>query len=213
MYGWYCVSEGALLKEAGGWPERWIPSGAVIRYKEWYGWNGRPNEGIRLAPQQVARGILEREEDDVMDYRVADTEMWAQKHGPSAIEWMEEVDPRLVFQKSIKDRKRNYQEVLARLAGNPAYLEDEVVEDDPMFFCTVNCKNFWRTIPGLLLDETDPEKGPSDKVSDENHVYDEWAYALRSRPFVTTAEDRWKSFWAEDIRKSQGKVEDPYATR
>ena len=213
--GWYAVSEGATLAGRENWPERWLPEGSVIRYAEWYGWNGKANQGIRMAPQVVARGIIKREEErsEVLDYRVADNEMWAMKAGPAAIEWFENEDPRLNFRKSIKDRKRNYQEALARLAGNPRYLDDGSVEEDPMFFCTANCVHFWRTVPPLTLDDTDPEKGPGDKSSDENHVYDEWAYALRSRPYVMTEEDRYQIEWGAEIQKAQGKVMDPYATR
>lgn len=213
--GWYCVSEGAILSKKEGWPERWLPEGSIIRYAEWYGWNGKSNQGCRYAPQKVGSGIIEREDarKEVMDYRVADNEMWAQKHGPAAVDWFLETDPRLVFKRSIKDRKRNYQECLARLAGNSRFMEDGSLEEDPMFFCTANCTHFWRTVPTLTLDEIDHEKGPGDKQSDENHVYDEWAYALRSQPYVMTERDRWFEEYGEEIKRSQGKVMDPYATR
>lgn len=215
--GWYCVSEGATLNAKAGWPEVWLPAGAVIRYAEYYGWNGKANQGARLPPQTVARKIIyyEKERNEpLMDYRVADTEMWAQKHGPAAIHYFEDADPQhpLIYRKSVKDRKRNYQEVLARLAGNPRFLEDGTEEEDPMFFATANCIHFWRTVPSLTLDEIDPEKGPGDKSSDENHCYDEVAYACRSMPYVTTEWDRHMQEFGEDIRRAQGKGVDPYAT-
>jgi len=210
--GWYCVSEGATLAGQEGWPDRWIPEGALIRYNEWYGWNERPNQGLRLAPQQVGRGIIEREEarDEVMDYRVADTECWAMKTGPSVMEWMMREDPRLIFRKSHKDRKRNYQEVLARLAGNPRVMDTGEAYEDPMFFVTADCLHFWRTVPSLTLDDTDPEKGPNTKL--EDHIYDEVAYACRSRPYVSTQEDRWYQEWGEEARAARGGTLDPYST-
>lgn len=210
--GWYAVSEGAELAPREDWPARWLPSGAVIRYAEFYGWNGKSNQGNRMAPQQVAREImrLETERGDVMDYRVGDNEMWAQKSGPSVMEWMMETDPRLVFQKSQKDRKRNYMEILARLAGNPRFLEDGFQEECPMFYATANCTHFWRTVPTLVLDDIDPEKGPGPKQ--EDHVYDEVAYALRSRPFVTTEEDRLWERHGDEIRNARRMNVDPYAT-
>jgi len=213
--GWYVVSEGGILAKKEKWPERWLAEGSVIRYAEWYGWSGKPNQGCRFAPQKVGRGIIEREETrkEVMDYRVADNEIWAQKHGPAAVDWFQETDPRLVFKKSIKDRKRNYQECLARLAGNPRFMEDGSEEEDPMFFCTANCIHFWRTVPPLTFDEVDHEKGPGDRQSDENHVYDEWAYALRSNPYVTTERDRWFEEYGDEIRRARGQIQDPYATR
>ena len=218
--GWYCVSDGAILAAQENWPERWLPEGSIIRYDEWYGWNGKPNQGSRMEPQRVARGILEREDkrgeqtnirSQVMDYRIADNEMWAQKSGPAAIEWFQREG--LDFQKCSKDRKRNYQNCLAYLAGNPRYIEEGEVEEDPMFFCTANCTHFWRTVPTLTIDEVDHEKGPGDKQSDENHVYDEWAYALWSRPFVTTERDRFMEVYGEEVRAARRQIQDPYATR
>ena len=166
--GWYCVSDGAELAGKEGYPPRWLPSGAVIRYAEWYGWNGQSNQGCRLAPQSVAKGIIEKEtqRNEIMDYRIGDTEMWAMKSGPSVQEWFLEADPRLVMRRAEKDRKRNYQEIQARLAGNPRFLEDGTIEEDPMFFVTLDCTHFWRTTPSLTLDLIDPEKGPDTKLED-----------------------------------------------
>jgi hypothetical protein len=166
--GWFTVSEGAILAGRELWPERWLPPGALIMYDEWYGWNGRANQGLRLAPQQVARGIIDREQmrNDAIDYRIADSECWAMKSGPSVVEWMAQEDARLIFRRSEKDRKRNYMEVLARLAGNPRVMDDGQVMDDPMLFVTENCTHFWRTVPPLVLDEVDHEKGPDTKQED-----------------------------------------------
>jgi hypothetical protein len=211
--GWYCVSEGAILARKEKWPEIWLPSGALIRYNEYYGWNGKPNKGCRLPPKAVGKKIIEIETDrkETMDYRVGDTEMWAIRGGPSVHEHFTDADPRLVMQKSEKDRKRNYTEVLARLAGNSEYMEDGEVLDDPMFFITQNCRHFWRTVPTLTLDTTDAEKGPA-TTNTEDHVYDEVAYACRSRPYVSTKRDRFEEEHGDEMRKAAGQIDDPYAT-
>ena len=166
--GWFCVSEGAELPGRDGWPPRWLPSGSVILYDEWYGWNGKANQGMRLSAQSVAKEIVRREDErkEVMDYRVGDTEMWAQKGGPSIAEWFLQTDPRLIMRKSEKDRKRNYQEIMARLAGNSRYTENGEQFEDPMLFATANCVHFWRTLPPLVLDDVDPEKGPDTHQED-----------------------------------------------
>ena len=145
-----------------------------------------------------------------MDYRIGDTEMWAQRGGPSVAEYFTQTDPRLVLRQSQKDRARNYAEFLSRLAGNPRHMEDGKVEEDPMFFATANCIHFWRTVPSLTLDDTDPEKGPDKSL--EAHVYDSVAYGLRSRPFITTKDDRWVQEHGKDEEEAIGKTEDPYAT-
>ncbi len=210
--GWYCISEGAELKAKGGYPARYLGAGAIIRFREWYGWSGRPNVGCRKSAQYVARGIVHREKDlPVMDYRVGDTDMWADRGARSIAEIMAEVEPSMIMKKAKKDRRHNYAEIISRLAGNPEFQDDGVVEEDPMFFATDNCTHFWRTVPSLVIDDTDPDKGPA-TAHTEDHVYDEIAYACRSRPFITTKRDRYEEEWGEEIRRARQGAGDPYAT-
>src|SRR5690606_15448024 len=116
---------------------------------------------------------------------------------------------RFALRPAKKDRKHNYSEVLARLAGNPNFRSDGQMAEDPMFFVTANCRHFWRTVPTLSLDETDPEKGPDTDL--EDHVYDEVAYALRSRPYVTTEQERRDIAEAKYLKQMRNA--DPYAIR
>jgi hypothetical protein len=44
--GWWAVSDGELAD---------IPRGALVRYREWYGSTGKPNEGLRMTAEEVAR--------------------------------------------------------------------------------------------------------------------------------------------------------------
>ena len=211
--GWFCVSDGALLAGKETWPAVWLPSGAVILYAEWYGWNGKPNQGLRLDSPAVARRILEMEKergDAPMDYRIGDAQMWAKSDGPSVAErMMTATDSRFIMRQSQKDRAHNYSEFLARLAGSPTFGADGRKGDYPMFYVTADCRQFWRTVPVLTLDTVNPEKGPNTK--EEDHHYDLSAYALRSRPYVQTKEDRWQAEAAPFIREF--KSVDPYATR
>lgn len=209
--GWYCVSTGAYLQGREGWPDVWLPEGAVIRYGEWYGYNGRRNQGLRMESQAVARRILDIEAErghEIMDYRIADSAMWAKTDGISIAERMQLVDPRFVLRPAQKDRAHNYAEFLARLAGNATFTSDGKAEDHPMFFATANCTQFWATVPSLTLDETDPDKGPDSRQ--EDHIYDECAYLLRSRPYVTTEGDREEVEREELLREFKNL--DPYAT-
>jgi len=192
--GWYTVSEGGLLKDVNQDPSvsepagRYIPAGAVIRFHEWYGWNGKEDQGCRLDPLRVAQEI-KRIEADLgirVDYRVADTEMWGTKGGPSPMDYFGQEG--LYCRQSVKDRARNYNEMISRLAGATDFQIKGVEGEHPMFFITDNCEHFWRTVPTLQIDGTSPEKGPSDK--EENHVYDECAYALASYPYITDKRTR-----------------------
>lgn len=216
--GWYCVSDGGILKAKDGYPERVIPTGAIIRYNELYGWaalnkdfSGDPEDkGCRWSANKVASAIvsIENERKEKMDYRVADGEMWAMRGGPTVMSYFEERN--LYYRRAIKDRRHNYQEVLSRLAGNDEYFENEVIEADPMLFATSNCIHFWRTLPTLTFDPIAPEKGPNTKS--EDHVYDEVAYACRSMSFVTTKEEREDAEYEEEYGRFSGINQDPYAT-
>lgn len=221
--GWYAVAaddtlikNNLHLKKTRSNPDRaiFVPQGAIIRYNEYYGWNGRANQGCRMDSARVAREILRQEterKEPALDYRVGDSSMWNQMDGPAASETMTTAtDGLLNLQPSKKDRKSAYNQFLARLAGDPLGVDDT---DHPTFFVTENCKHFWRTCPALVVDDHDPDKGPD--TTQEDHVYDECAYALLSRPYVTTEEDRFVEEFGHDWRYGGGgptHSQDPYAT-
>lgn len=208
--GWYCVAEGGtLLAGRNGHPDRYIPDGALVKYRELYGSTGKPDEGVQESSPIVAQKIIriEKEADEHMDYRIADTQLWAKNDGPSMYERMFEAtkgafNPR----KAEKDRQANYAEICNRLKGNQ--VEENVYE--PMFFVTENCTHFWRTVPSLVLDDVQPERGPDE--GQELHAYDETAYALISRPFISTLVGRQDAKFYSLRAKHMLESHDPYAT-
>lgn len=159
-----------------------IPRGALIMYREFYGWNGQPDIGCRMESRDVALRVLEIEDEgeEEMDYRVGDSAMWGEHDGPSTAERMfKATKGRYKMVKSRKGRQSNYQEVRARIAGE---------DDYPMFYVMQGCKHFWRTVPSLQLDEHHPDKGVA--TDQEDHIYDCVSYGCASRPRITTADDR-----------------------
>ena len=210
--GWYCVVEGVTqLKAKGNWPEVWLPDGALIRYRELYGWTGKPDEGVREESPDVTRKILAIEDaaDEKMDYRVADTQIWAKNDGTSIFERMYneskiEGFARFNPRKSEKDRQASYSEVCTRLKG-------EIQEEGnyiPMLYITENCTNAWRTIPSLVLDELHPERGPDEKQ--ELHAWDELAYGCMSRPYIRTEDQRIRAEFFGKRHKYKLDRSDPY---
>jgi hypothetical protein len=182
--GWYAVTdEDTVIKGNDTWEEKLLPKGALIRYREFYGWNGQPDVGCRIESPEVARRILEIEEEteEDIDYRIGDSAMWGQHDGMSVAErMMRETDGLFRMRQSRKGREQNYQEIRARIQGDK--------DGRPMLYALEGCKHFWRTLPSLQLDESHPEKGPDSKQ--EDHIYDELSYACASRPYVTTKDDR-----------------------
>lgn len=206
--GWYCVVEGgAEIAERSPWPSKWLPDGAVVRYREMYGWTGKPNEGCRQESPEVARKVIAAEEGamESMDYRVADTQIWAQNDGTSIFERMfRATNGKFNPRKSEKDRQASYSEVCTRLRGEET---DEGIWL-PMFYVTENCAQFWRTVPPLVLDENNPEKGPDEKQ--ELHAWDEVAYALMSRPYIRTERQRVNAEFKRLRRINNIDKVDPY---
>jgi Terminase large subunit, T4likevirus-type, N-terminal len=209
--GWYCVVEGGTLLEGKhGHTDVYLPDKAVIRYREWYGWNGKPNEGLRMESPQIATEILriETEANERMDYRVADTQLWAKNDGPSMADRMKDATKGVFLpRQALKDRQAGYAEICNRLRGE----KQEDGTHMPMFYVTENCTHFCRTVPPLILDELHPEKGPGE--GQENHVYDELSYSLTSWPYVTTQVQRIERQFYGNRRKAKLDSTDPYRLR
>ena len=185
-YGMWCVSDGEALPDG-----RRYPRGAMIRYDEFYGWNGKPNEGARMEAREVALEILKREGGRPMAYRIADSSMWQVDSGPSIAEQFNRVRCYLrPAPKGPGSRHNGYVEVRQRIAGN---------EDGPMLYATTDCHaGFWRTMPDLVLDEHKYGlKSEQIDTDQEDHCSDEVMYACVSRPWMRAVEkkepppDRW----------------------
>ena len=168
--GWWAVSDGTLVGD------RYLPKNALIRYREWYGWNGTPDEGLRIESTEVADGILSREgPKEKIAYRVADSSMFARHDGPSIAERMGSHGVNLY--KSKKDREAGYAEVRFRIAG---------IDGVPLLYSfDTNEHGFNRTFPDLVLDERNPEDVDTRQ---EDHCFDETYYACLSRPWVRKEE-------------------------
>lgn len=176
-FGLWTVANGNPLPDG-----RMYRRGALIRYKEWYGWNGKPNEGKRLEVEDVAQGIKQRCAGRRLAYIAADPSIWKVDGGPSHAERM--LKHGVVLRKSDNAREQGYLEVRQRIAGD---------EDGPMLLATKNCHDgFWRTMPDTVMDEDHPEDVDTDQ---EDHCYDDVRYACMSRP------------WAQSPRKKEPKPE------
>lgn len=178
--GWWAISEGGYAEFADG-TEKLLPRGALIRYREWYGVQTdpdtgmvKPNVGLKLDVEELARGILDREKGETIDEQasVADPSMWKEDGGPSFIERMMGVrngnGPR--FRPADNSRVVGAQQVRARLNGE---------DGKPLFYVTEDCVDFIRTFPALQHDDHRVEDVDSDG---EDHAYDDARYACMSRP-------------------------------
>ena len=170
--GWWAISDGS---------DGALPRGSLIRYREWYGWNGNPNEGLKLTAEEVGAGIAEREQGDKINNgaSVLDPAAFNQDGGPSIAERIYNGSgKRVSFRRA--DNKRTAQrgalggwdQVRARLKGEGGR---------PMIYFFDTCVHAIRTLPALQHDELKPEDVDTEA---EDHAPDEIRYGCMSRPYL-----------------------------
>lgn len=170
--GWWAISDGSYGQ---------FPRGALVRYREWYGWNGKPNEGAKLTAEEVGAGIAERDVGEKIQNgaSVLDPAAFASDGGPSIAERIHAGSGRKVDFRRADNRRiaklgamGGWDQVRARLKGE---------DDRPMIYFMDNCIHAIRTLPALQHDELRPEDVDTEA---EDHAPDEIRYACMSRPYL-----------------------------
>lgn len=154
------------------------PDGCMYLYREWYGWDGTPDKGMKITPRQIAEGITKRElEHEALDNifidRYADPAIFDKSRGESVAEQMEpgRNGPGVFFSEGDN----------ARIAGKMQMHERLRFDDNgrPKLQVFSSCSNFIRTVPTLPYDERKPEDVDTKA---EDHIYDSCRYVLMANP-------------------------------
>ena len=148
------------------------PDGVVYRYRELYGWGGKPNVGSRESAGKVAAKVAEIEKPErdkgvIFKRNPADQDIFSPKGNEESIED--------IF------RKKNVRWIKAVKGQGSRHLGAQIIVEalEANKFRVFNtCKHWLRTVPVLMPDETDWEDVDTDM---EDHTWDETRYALRSR--------------------------------
>lgn len=175
--GWTLICNGEEIELKNG-KKIYPPRGSHIRIGEYYGWNGRANEGLRMQPKQIALNVIKIEKEIFPGHFIqpgaADTAIWSDTMGKDTtiIGEMEKAVNKHngLFIKAIKDkgsRENGWQKCRSMMLS--AINND----DTPHFYVTSNCRNFIRTIPVLPRDENNPDDVDTNA---EDHIADEWRY-------------------------------------
>lgn len=172
--GWYAVSGGEM-------PE--FPRGALIKYREWYGMQeGKPNEGLKLTAEDVADGILERDDPGYefkWPHSVIDPSAFQENGGPSIAERMAVRTKKRVCWRAADNARVSQKGAMGGWDQLRARLKGEDGKPALYFFST--CVHTIRTLPALQHDEGKPEDVDTDG---EDHAPDETRYACMSRPYL-----------------------------
>lgn len=159
---WWAISDGSSVMYKG--ERRTFPEGAMIGYREWYGMvENKPNVGLRLDSEDIAKGILKREAEEMHDM-VLDPACWDASRGVSIAEQM--ADNGAYWTMADNKRIPGWQQVRYRMKKD-------------LLFIMKQCKHLIRTIPIMQHKVSHFEDLDTDL---EDHAVDDMRYACMSRP-------------------------------
>lgn len=163
---WYAESNGEEVEIAPSVKRSW-PKGTLFVIAEDYGWNGKPNEGIRITATAIAQRVKATEERMKVWGRVqpGPADLPAMRSGQSLEQDMAQVGIRwLPPDKGPGSRVTGWARIYE-------YLENATKspQERPGLFIFTTCTNLIRTLPALPRDEKDPDDIDSES---EDHAGD-----------------------------------------
>lgn len=168
--GWWAKSDGSTVTLRDG-TKHTFPRGTCFRVAEWYGWNGKANEGTRMLAVEVARQIKEKEAAmfsgrqvlpgpaDAAIFNIENSVCIAADMGRIGISW-EPAD------KKPGSRIQGWEKIRQLLSNA---LGDEL----PGMFIFNTCAQWKRTVPTLARDKKNPDDVDTES---EDHAGDETRY-------------------------------------
>ena len=150
---WWAEADGTAA--SSGWCPR---KGSLVMFAEWYGWNGKPNEGARMLAVEIARGVIEQEKQ--MRVRVepgpADAAIYAVQNGQCIADDMARIGVRWTpSEKGPGSRVNGLELVRKRLRAAKT-------GEDPALYIFTTCRHAIRTLPTLPRDPKKPDDVDSD---------------------------------------------------
>jgi len=177
--GWWAESDGNALPDGRCWPK-----GTLFRVREWYGWNGKANQGCKMVSEEIATGIIEREKEFGWEGRVrpgpADAAIFAVMDGKSIAEKMSVSAGKPLFYPCDKGpgSRVNGLDLLRTAFKSSLSLREGVPMETPGIFFFDNCVHAIRTIPVVPRDQN---KTDDVDTESEDHSYDETRYRVQTK--------------------------------
>lgn len=165
--GFWAESDGTDAVMADG-TKRSFPRGTLFRIGEWYGWNGKPDEGCRMRVGDIADGIKDIEAlfGRNINSGPADSSIFDEKLDKDiATEFSEKGIDWTPADKRPGSRIFGWQRIRSLLEESKKPLME-----GPGLFVFSNCEHFIRILPTTARHELNPEeiaKGTEDHVLDE----------------------------------------------
>lgn len=189
--GWWAESDGSDVHTPSGWVS--TVRGDLFRTAEWYGWNGKANEGLKLLNTEIAKGIVERQIAMKIQNRVlagpAGSDVFSQANNTSIAKDMKQPIRLNGKQYPGVDWIRADNRPGSRVAGwsvlrsrlKDSKRPEKAARELPGLFVFSHCDQFLRTFPVLTrcaknMDDVDTES--------EDHIGDEVRYRVTTKRSV-----------------------------
>ena len=165
---WFAESDGTEAPDG-----RTYPAGTIFVIGEWYGWNGKPNEGLKMLATDIAKQLPQHA--PVFAGKVqpgpADTSIFDAENGVCIADDMrEEGIDWTRADKSPGSRKTGWERIRRYLKAATQFPMEE-----PGLFVFNTCTQWIRTVPVLPRSERDPDDVDTKA---EDHAGDTTRYRL-----------------------------------
>lgn len=180
---WFAESDGSTITRADG-TQHTYPRGSVFVISEFYGWNGKPNEGCRMINAEIARNI--REKDNAMGRIVfpgpADNAIFNVQEGTSIADDMARAPNYIRWTRSDKNpgSRVNGWEIIRKM------LKQAIDGELPGLFVFDTCRHTIRTLPTLPRHDTIDGDIDSDS---EDHIGDALRYRVSNKRQTMTVSE------------------------
>jgi hypothetical protein len=175
---WFAESDGTTATLRDG-TTRTFPRGTIFAIDEWYGWNGKPNEGCKMLAVDIATGIVDKEKG--RPYKVApgpaDTSIFDTQNGMCIADDMQKKGVRWEKADKSPGSRKNGWEMIRKL------MKQARTSDLPGFFVFDTCIHVIRTLPVLPRDQKDRDDVDTDA---EDHAPDVVRYRCSAKRRVAT---------------------------
>ena len=195
---WRALDMGFAAPFSVGWYAKDPATGNIYRYRELYGWGGKPNVGTRQSPEEVAKDIVKVEADErargvVFKKNPADTSLW----GATSLKVAAREVTQAQLMRTVTDAEGFPVAWIPAKKGPGSRVNGAQVVVSMLknaregkrggFYVTKNCKHFLRTVPILMPDPDNWEDVDTDM---EDHAWDEVRYSLVSHQRIFTSDDK-----------------------
>ena len=176
----------------------------VIVYRELYGWTGKPDEGVRETPSEVAKKIrqIERDAGEKEIFGLADPAIWGNVGQSDMSIGDQFASDGVYFNRAQNNRLAGKAQIHHRLRGWGFGTENW----KPGLVISEKCLNLVRTLPMMSSDPRNPEDVDT---RTEDHAYDALRYGLMHREWATPeiAEKKSRDKYAEAAAKRRRRKE------